>query len=231
MSSYLKIIILPATVITGFLLLWFFVKPIYDETRTLNQIKKPQLEALLSQENDLQQRTERISDDEENAGQAEKILNALPENAETKSLITQFEFIANKENMNLSAISLQDRSSDEQLSNGIFGQTIKAYREINGTIELRGGYGQFKQFMKDIKKIDRLVNIKQISITSTTGEEGGAIGKYSISFTAYWQPALTSLEVRNGLESQEFNQANTPADTAMPGAPSVPQTSTGVINP
>jgi len=199
---YLRIALLPVTFILSAILVWFFVKPLYDETRVLNQIKRPELETSVQRENDLQERTAKIFGDTENGGDGIAILKALPDNSETKNLIAQLEFMINKERMSLVNISINDGSSAQQTAVSVLDQNNgKAYREISGSFDVKGGYGQFKQLLRDIRKLDRLVNVKEISIINTSNEEGGVTGRYTIGFNTYWQPTVTEEQVRTGLEN------------------------------
>ena len=220
--SNLKIIILPSLLVTSIALVWFFVKPIYEETRVLEKTKIPQLEGLAQQEKDLQQRTEKLFGETENESQGKTILSALPEDKNVKELIAQLEFIVKKQNMVLTGISVKDASAEDQTKAGVWGQTGKPYQQVAGELEIKGSYGQFKLLLKDIRKLNRIVNLNQVSVTNTTSEEGAAVGKYLVDFAVYWQPALTEEQVRTALENKE----NSPKSYSLPGVPTLPKTST-----
>lgn len=218
MSNYIKILFLPTLIIGFFLFIWMFVKPTYDNTSKLNQVKIPQVESLVQQENDLQQRTEKLSNEEDSGGQSDLILFALPKTTESKNLISQIEFVINKEKMFLSSITIEDQPQSDATENGILGQTGKDYQEIGGNLEVEGSYGQFKQLLADFQKLNRIVDIYGINIINTSGEGGSASGKYTLYFKAYWQPAVSFQDVRTALENQEFGGDNQP----IPGIPSIP---------
>jgi len=216
----IRIIILPFTLILSILLIWFLVKPIYDGSNSLNQSKIPQLENSIQQENDLQQRIEKLSNEGGGTGQ-QTISDALPENKEVKELIAQLEFIVKKEKMTLTNISVKDNSSIDQSAAGLFGQTGNDYQQIEGDFEVRGNYGQFKLLMKDIRKLTRIVNINQVNVANTTDEGGSAIGKYILNFSTYWQPAITEEQSRTGLENRG---PTNPGVVVSPGIPTLPAT-------
>ncbi|MFH1182646.1 MAG: type 4a pilus biogenesis protein PilO [Candidatus Moraniibacteriota bacterium] len=204
--SSLKILIVPLSVILSILTIWMFIKPLYEETRKLDKIKKVEMESLVQQENDLQQRANKLYDESENGNQKQLVLSALPVDKNSKDLVAQLENIVRKEKMSLAAISIEDSAQSKQSTPGILGQTGNAYQEMAGKIEVKGSYGQFKQLLKDVRKLERIVNISQLSIKNATNEDGeGAIGRYSLSFNTYWQPETTAEQVKAGLESREFS--------------------------
>lgn len=217
MSSNLKIIFLPLIAVLCLLAIWFYVKPIYDDTKKLNEVDRPQIESLVLRENEMQQRTEKLSAEINENAQADPVLNALPEDENSNQLLAQFEFLVNQEKMVLAAVNLDPPAAkEEQLDSGIFTQSGKTYLKVNGNLEVRGSYSQFKQLISDLYKLNRIVNINQIEVTNTTSDEGSTTGKFIITFTGYWQPPITTENVRNGLESLEHAQR---ADNKVPGLP------------
>jgi len=197
----LRIIIFPVLLALSVIFIWFMVKPIYDEGRGLNRVKKPSLETAIRQEQDLKQRVEKLAAENENGDQSSVILEAMPDGKQTKNLIAQLESIVNKEKMTLASIAVNDVSSSGEAASGTLDQAdTKVFKEVAGNFEVRGSYGQFKQLLRDIRKLNRLMNIEEVGLANTSGE-GGAIGKYAISFKVYWQPAITVEQVKAGLEN------------------------------
>jgi len=175
------------------------VKPIYDSTKKIRDVTKPQVDSLVQRENEMRQRSDKLYSGISEGDQTDTILNAFPDTENSKELISQFEFLINQEQMVLSAISVEPPPSAEK--SGIAPQSGKTYREVSGNFEVRGSYSQFKQLIADLNQLNRIVNVNKIQIANTTGEEGGTTGKYIIDFTAYWQPPVTTEDVRSGLES------------------------------
>lgn len=207
MYNYLKIIILPLLVLICLFLVWMFVKPIFDQAQKINQTNIPQIENLIQQESDLQQRSEKLSEGMGNNDQGEVVKDILPNNMENKGLITQIEFLIGKEKMKLANINIQDQPASDLSSNGILAAG-RNYKEIGGNFEVRGTYSQFKQILADLKKLNRLINVYSINVANTSGDEGGATGKFTLYFTAYWQSPISAQDVRMGLESQELSGNN-----------------------
>lgn len=225
--SSLKIFILPLFAVISIVIIWLFIKPLYEEMRTLDKVKRAQMESLIQQENDLQQRAVKLYEEGENEGERVMITRALPLNRNSKDIAAQIENIIKKEKMTIASLAIDDKSLTKELGMGILGQTGKAYQMISGKVEIKGSYGQFKQLLKDMRKLERIINISQISIKNATDEESeGAIGRYSISFDVYWQDETTAEQVKAGLESKEFtstpsgNQSGVPAiPNALPPGP------------
>jgi hypothetical protein len=208
MSPYIKISILPLTAVVCLFVIWMLIKPIYDGAKALNDVTKPQLESLVQQENEMQQRTEKLYSAINDGGQINTVLSAITPSEDPKDLIAQIEFLVNQEKMNLASITVEQKSNASSGASDVVPQTGKALRMVTGNFEIRGSYSQFKQLMADIAKLNRVVNIKQLEVASTTNEEGATTGKFTLSYTAYWQPAVTAEEVRNGLESMEYSKSN-----------------------
>jgi len=200
MSSYLKIFVLPLVAVLCLLAIWFYAKPAYDKAKKLNDVNKPRVESLALQENEMQQRTERLFTEINDGAQINSVLNALPAAEESNELISQFEFLVNQEKMVLSSVNLTPPNANEA---GPASQSGKNYAKVAGNLEVRGSYSQFKQLIKDLYKLNRIVNINQVEVTNIASDEGGTTGKFLIAFTAYWQPPITAENVRSGLESME----------------------------
>jgi len=222
--SNIKILIFPLLAVCAIAIIWVFIKPLYEETRLLEKVKKPELESLVQQENDLQQRTQKLSGESESNNQRQEILTALPVDKSSKDLVAQIENIATKEKMTLSSISVDDSLPILEAGAGIIGQTGNAYQELSGKFEVKGSYGQFKQLLRDIKKLNRAVTINQLGIRNAANDEGaGVTGVYSVGISSYWQPEITAEQAQMGLENRE----NVQAPPAVPGLPSTPATGVG----
>ncbi|MCX6800118.1 MAG: type 4a pilus biogenesis protein PilO [Candidatus Falkowbacteria bacterium] len=165
-----------------------------------------ELQKLIEQEKSLQERTERIVQEENEKNQLGLVFSALPMQKEVKSVIAQIEFISNKDKITLASISAEDKS-DGTIPSAVAGVPDSGgYKTINGTIEVSGGYGQLKQLIRSLWKLERIVNITKISVNNvSSGGEQGSLGRYSVNFKSYWQPEITEQMVKEGLESKEVN--------------------------
>lgn len=202
--SRLNIILFPAVLIFSVILIWFFAKPVFDKARKLDTVKRVELEQIITQEESLKQRTEKITAEEMQEDHVKSILDALPAQKEVNSLIAQIEFIANKNNINLNSISAEELSPSASSTTSSVASGSDNFRIISGNIELKGGYGQLKQILKDIRRLDRIVNITRISVSNSgNNDQGGTTGKYNLEFKTYWQPVIGAQMVKAGLESKE----------------------------
>ena len=74
-----------------------------------------------------------------------------------------------------------------------------------GTVEVKGGYNQLKQLIKNLRQLDRIVNVRRVSINNVGNDESGSsTGKYSLEFLVYWQPEISAELIKTGLENLEF---------------------------
>ncbi len=208
--SKIRILIFPLVLFFSVLIIWFGIKPVFDNARKLDTVKKLELQKLIEQEKSLQERTERIVQEENEKNQLSLVFSALPTQKEVKSVIAQIEFIANENKITLTSISAEDKSEGNAIAAVAGVPDTGGYKIINGTIEVSGGYGQLKQLIRSLWKLERIINITKISINNVaSGGDQGSVGRYSVNFRAYWQPEITEQMIKTGLESKEASPNST----------------------
>lgn len=201
----LRVIFFPAVLVAAFFISFQFSKPLFDEAINLKNKKVPELKVVLDQEQDLKQRSERLFNEASVAdGTGSRVLKAIPENKEVKNLIFQIDSIVKKEGLTLKSLKVDEEEDALQAMTGIIQSGGRAFKSVKGSIEVSGSYSKFKTLLKDFNKLDRITNVEGISLSSDTDEtEGAVIGKYTIEFSAFWQPLVSAASAKAGLESKE----------------------------
>jgi Tfp pilus assembly protein PilO len=201
--SSLKIIILPIAIIGAAVFLWISVKPLFTEAGKNLGVSKKKIENQIREERELQRRTDSLYEEQTDLrDQANPILNAVPGNEEIKNLLAQIEFVVQKEGMILSGVSTYNLENTAVTAPGVLVAT-KDYSEIEGALEVKGSYNQFKQLINSLEQLDRVINISNIEVKNGADSSGGVSGQFSIKFIAYYQPVITAEKMKAALEAKD----------------------------
>lgn len=113
-----------------------------------------------------------INKREEYASEIEKVKNILPDNPEISALFSFLEDTARSKKMRI-----------ENLGNfkSIKKEEEDFFKEVNFNFILEGSYEMFKEFITEVEKSERLVEINKIEI-----EEAGVSNIFTINATAYY---------------------------------------------
>ncbi len=202
----IKVLILPILLMFSFFVTWQFTKPLFEDGMMLRNKKIPELSSVLGQEKDLQQRTEKLYEEgSADGGMGETIKKTIPEEKEIKNTLVQLDTLAKNNGLVIEDFKADEgnNSSLDQSTLGLVQSGGKAYTVISGSVQIAGGYGKLKQFIKDMNKLDRITNIKNVSIVNSNDTTQTTIGKYLVDFDFYWQPFISPEIVKAGLEKKE----------------------------
>jgi len=205
----LKVLFFPIVLVFAFFVSWQFSKPLFDEGISFKNKKIPELQTLLDQEQDLQQRGEKLFNEGNTPeGSGARVIKAIPDNKEIKNLIFQMDSIAKKEGLAIQSLKIEEENEASLNASalGIMQSGGAASKVIKGSMEVLGSYSKFKLLLKDFSNLDRITNVNGIAITNdSNSSEGSITGKYAIDFNAFWQPMVSPISVKAGLESKEVN--------------------------
>lgn len=202
--SSLKIMILPLAILGAVIFLWISVKPLFTDAGKNLGVSKKKIENQIREERELQRRTDSLYEEQTDLrDQANPILNAIPGNEEIKNLLAQIEFVVQKEGMILSGVSTYNLENASLLAPGVLA-TAKDYSEIEGTLDVKGSYNQFKQLIGSLEQLDRVINIVNIAVKNASDSSGGGSGQFSIKFRAYYQPIITDDKIKTALETKDL---------------------------
>jgi len=194
--SSIKIIIFPAILLLAIFVGWRYTIPSVKKAFSLALEKKPELEENIQKEIELHKRIDKLAREiEKNTEDTAKTYSAVPRNKEIKNFVSQVESIAVKEGMILKAIKVED-SESERLSGRKKVEGSEIGKKLKGDAEIEGGYGQFKNLLTDFKKLERINDIRAISVTNVSDVENTVTGKYIIEFEIFWQPSLNKSELK-----------------------------------
>ncbi len=202
--SSLKILILPLAILGAVIFLWFSVKPVFMEAGKNIGINKKSVENQIREERELQRRITKLYEEQTGlSDQSNPILNAIPGNEEIKNLLAQIEFVVQKEGMILSGVSTYSMENTASTAPGVVVAT-KDYNEIEGTLEVKGSYNQFKQLLVSLEQLDRVINITNVSVKNGADSSGGMGGQFTIKFRAYYQSLIAAEKMKKALEAKDI---------------------------
>lgn len=183
-------LILIVAAVVGFFAL---VSPMYEETALLKAQAKSYDEAL-SNSKALEQERDKLTQKYNSIDPAnlEKIEKLLPDSVDNIRLILEIERLASPYGMVLKEVKYdtveKETSSGELVQAGtvpVLGN--KDYGVWNLEFSTEGSYGNFLNFIKDLEKNLRIVDIASIQFSSVDSTVGKAdIYKYGFKIRTYW---------------------------------------------
>jgi len=195
MFKLITAIILIGIAITGF---FAFTKPIFDDISALREQIASYDDALnnshmLENERDLLTKKYNSFDPEN----IEKLSKLLPDNVDNIRLILEIEKIATPYGMVLKDIKYNVESTDTVSARTIEGGESGGvpiprgdYGTLSFSFSTQGTYANFVNFMKDLEKNLRIMDIASIDFSSNVGVGASPslsqIYKYSFSVKTYW---------------------------------------------
>jgi len=192
-----KILIFPAVLILAIISFWRFTIPLYQDGINKLTKDKVKLQADIQKEKELQQRVEKLSQEiTKNKENKESTYYAVPTQKEAKSFIAQIENLSAREGMTIKTLRVEGEEESKLKKRKSIQESQTVNFKTAGSVELVGSYGQFKNVLRNFQKLERVNNIKIISINNDVDDESIVSGKYILGFEIYWQPELTANELQ-----------------------------------
>ncbi len=192
MRKLLYPIIFFALTIFGF---FWYLQPTYADIQTL-QDEIAAYDETLSQVDQLQtelnnelEKRDAITND-----QLERLNRLLPETVDTVRFLIELDQIAAQHGMSVDDVSFSGapaRFGGSGGNNGS-GNGVSGYNSLEASFSVSGSYTDVQNFMRDIERSSRLLDITNFSLTTATGgdtEESLQVGSNEYQFTlrTYWQ--------------------------------------------
>ena len=145
-----KIILIPILIFLSFLVIFYFVYPKYDQTKSLEQ-------EIIAKEQDLQKKQDYFSflkasvkELQEYDQAVESVQSALPHGFSTPSLFAFFYEQASLNGLVLKSIAKTTPELTTEETN---------LKEAGFALSLEGGIGSFESFLKGLEKSSRIIEI------------------------------------------------------------------------
>lgn len=161
------------------LLFFTFTDPLYKNVKIIkNQVS--QLNEALNDSKKIQEirgalldRFNALSSDD-----LQRIQKALPDHIDNVRLILEINRIASEQGLILKDV----RVSEEEQKEGVFGPDERKFGTTGLDINIIGSYSAFVNFVINLEKSLRILEITSLSFTSTSQ----GINTYSINLETYW---------------------------------------------
>lgn len=178
MKGLTPFILILACIAVGF----FYINPQYKKIQA-QRLEGLEYDSVIAKSKELKELRDSLSDTLQSFSPAdlERISKLLPEKVDTARLILDVSGIASKY-----AIEMRDtETSDTTKSSAPTDKSVdKAYKSSTLSFEFQTSYEGMVQFVKDLEKSLRMVDVTAISLVQGTSQF--PIYDYSITLQAYW---------------------------------------------
>jgi|AntRauTorckE6833_2_1112554.scaffolds.fasta_scaffold02473_8 Tfp pilus assembly protein PilO len=111
----------------------------------------------------------------------ERLSSMLPDNIDNVKLIIELDALASQYGLPLQNVTVSDTEEDSDVQ--VINEGSSEYGEVQLQFSVRGRYEQFVQFMEQLERSLRLIDVKDLSFQSTS-EVG--VYQYSMTIATYW---------------------------------------------
>jgi Tfp pilus assembly protein PilO len=169
----IKALALPLSIIVSAIVFFFFLSPTYKETKRIKEVEIPFLEEKIKKEQEITKNINSLGEDYAlHKEELKRLKYILPENKDVKSLLVQIEALLLGNGMAYKKIGIEDvsksASANQFVASGVvpLAGTFSAPspEPISISLELKGTYLNFKNFIKELEVLDRICNVTLLTI-------------------------------------------------------------------
>lgn len=114
----------------------------------------------------------------------DRLEKLLPDHVDNVRLVLDIDHIASTYGMRIKNVKI---SVVDNRQEGVIGPSDKLYESVGLSFSITSSYDTLKQFIKDLEKSLRIVDVMNISLTSSETEEiKNNLYKYNIELKTYW---------------------------------------------
>lgn len=167
-----------------------YTKPAYDSTKKL-QSDIVQYDLALAKANELQQLKQTLLSryNSFNPADIERLHKLLPDHVDNVRLVLDLDTLASRNGLALQNVAISAQTTptpgEEQ---AVIGPTSEVYDSLVLRFATVGAYDRFVQFLTDLEKSLRIVDVVELKM-STAPEAGGGgepLYRYDITLRTYW---------------------------------------------
>jgi len=161
---------------------YFFTDPEYQEIKRLGAEKKSYEDALENSKI-LQVLRDQLLERYNSfpASELDRLERMLPDNVDNVRLVLEIDRIASRYGMSIKNIRTGS-SSDRSQERSLIGREDRPYDTFSLEFSVDGPYSNFVSFVSDLEKSLRIVDIENISFTSTEDR----VSSYTVKIKTYW---------------------------------------------
>lgn len=116
-------------------------------------------------------------------GDLDRLSKLLPDHVDNVRLVLDIDYIASTYGMRVKNVTV----NTEERQEGVIGPDVSVYQSVSLSFSIAASYDILKQFIKDLEKSLRIVDVTDISLSSSAVIDGGKdLYEYNISLKTYW---------------------------------------------
>jgi Tfp pilus assembly protein PilO len=168
-------------VVIAITLFFWYIDPTYKSVQALVK-EQGELDHALTRSRELQDVRDELTARRNTFPQSDvdKLQKLLPDHVDNVRLILDLDSMAARYNMRVRDVTIAGNTSRAEA--GVLGTDEKLYESVVLSFSVTGTYDTFRQFLSDLERSLRLVDVVGISFTST--ETG--IYDFDIDMQTYW---------------------------------------------
>jgi len=113
----------------------------------------------------------------------DRLEKLLPDNVDNVRLILDIDYIASTYGMRIKNVTINKKDNREV---GVIGPSNKLFESVKLSFSVISPYDNFIQFIKNIEKSLRVVDITEVSLVQQGDEINNLIYEYRIGLETYW---------------------------------------------
>lgn len=167
-----------------------YTKPAYDGVQAKNT-QIVQYDQALEKATELQQLKQTLLSryNTFNPADIERLQKLLPDHVDNVRLILDLDSLAGKHGMalqNVAVSSSENKTSTTQTASGAVGASKQKYDSLTIKFTTQGTYDTFKNFIADIEKDLRIVDLVSLDLSNASGSGQSTNYTYDITLRTYW---------------------------------------------
>jgi Tfp pilus assembly protein PilO len=127
-----------------------------------------------------------------NTSDIDKLQKLLPDHVDNVRLILDLDSLAGKHGMamqNVAVSSAESSASTNQSATGAVGASKQKYDSLTIKFTTQGNYQTFREFLADIEKSLRIVDLVSLTLSNSSASTGGGsttLYTYDVTLRTYW---------------------------------------------
>ena len=168
---------------------FWYTQPTYDSVQSTDA-RIAQYDQALEKATELQQLKQTLLSryNTFSPSDLDRLQKLLPDHVDNVRLILDLDSLAGKHNMALQnvVVSSAQSSQSTQTASGAVGASKQKYDSLTIKFTTQGTYDTFRQFLGDLEKSLRIVDLVSLSLSASSGTGATQLYTYDMTLRTYW---------------------------------------------
>ena len=178
--------IVPIILIILSISIWYFyIDPTYEDLKLL-KVEQSEYQDVLDEVSQIQKTRKDLINkyNKFTREDLDRIKVLLPERANNIRLITDLDSLAAQQGISISNISISENNSSG--SRGVVESSDKKYNTVDLSISFKATYTEFRSFLNELEQSLRIIDVMELTFSSSAGEDFSNEYQFDISLRSYW---------------------------------------------